>query len=387
MDNPTGKRDYIAFLDFVPAAAAGQFGNKWLAINYHGSPLGTGLVALLSVTVCATLAWLLCYFVRTTITKNMQSRGAIIFSSLSVSIGLMLAIVTTTALLSTKNTTSVPDQAAAEPETAPGGAPPQSTADRYDLSTLQILPTSSQTQVFDAAKKGDANALQQVISWANAGDALAQSCLGWMYDVGQGISQDYAQAAQWYRKAADQGNSSAQYNLGVMNQQGHGVPQDFVQAAQWFRKAAERGEVYAQANLGSMYYQGQGVPQDYAQAVHWWRLAAEQGLSAAQASMMGVYGNGVGVPQDYAQAMQWARKAAEQGDATAQYGLGYMYHAGHGIPQDFMQAMTWYIIAKASGSTLPEKNLRTLEAAATPAQIAEAQKAAREWWSAHHPGS
>ncbi|EET45192.1 hypothetical protein NEISICOT_01187 [Neisseria sicca ATCC 29256] len=32
---------------------------------------------------------------------------------------------------------------------------------------------------------------------------------------GQGVRQDHAQAAQWYRKAAEQGHAVAQYNLGV----------------------------------------------------------------------------------------------------------------------------------------------------------------------------
>jgi TPR repeat protein len=37
---------------------------------------------------------------------------------------------------------------------------------------------------------------------ADQGDALAQFSLGFMYDNGQGVLQDYAEAAKWYRKAA-----------------------------------------------------------------------------------------------------------------------------------------------------------------------------------------
>ena len=38
---------------------------------------------------------------------------------------------------------------------------------------------------------------------ANAGDADAQYNLGASYYLGQGVPQDYAQAAAWYRKAAE----------------------------------------------------------------------------------------------------------------------------------------------------------------------------------------
>lgn len=50
---------------------------------------------------------------------------------------------------------------------------------------------------------------------AQAGDAGAQSSLGFRYHTGQGISQNYALAVYWYRKAAEQGDAYAQANLGV----------------------------------------------------------------------------------------------------------------------------------------------------------------------------
>ncbi|WP_193771509.1 tetratricopeptide repeat protein [Candidatus Magnetaquicoccus inordinatus] len=37
----------------------------------------------------------------------------------------------------------------------------------------------------------------------------AQSQLGRMYSVGEGVKQDAKKAAEWYRKAADQGNATA----------------------------------------------------------------------------------------------------------------------------------------------------------------------------------
>ena len=98
-----------------------------------------------------------------------------------------------------------------------------------------------------------------------------------MYDNGQGVPQDYAAAASWYRKAAEQGDAVAQVNLGVMYRDGQGVPQDYAAAVSWYRKAAEQGYANAQFNLGLMYANGQGVPQDYVTAHMWFNLAAASG--------------------------------------------------------------------------------------------------------------
>jgi hypothetical protein len=153
---------------------------------------------------------------------------------------------------------------------------------------------------------------------AEQGDANAQSGLGFMFDKGQGVPQDSAQAVYWYRKAAEQGYANAQYNLGVMFEKGEGVPQDYAQAVYWYGKAAEQGYANAECNLGGMYQNGEGVPQDYAQAVLWDRKAADQGVANAQDSLGSRYLLGQGVPQHEAQAAVWYRKANEKRAADAQ---------------------------------------------------------------------
>ena len=97
-----------------------------------------------------------------------------------------------------------------------------------------------------------------------------------MYDIGQGVPQDSAQAVAWYREAADQGLAVAQVNLGAMYQAGDGVPQDDVQAVEWYSKAADQGHAVAQYNLGLMYATGEGVPQDDVEAHKWNTLAASR---------------------------------------------------------------------------------------------------------------
>ena len=80
---------------------------------------------------------------------------------------------------------------------------------------------------------------------AEAGDAEAQNSLGWMYDTGVGVPQDYVEAMKWYRKDAEQGHAVGQFNLGLMYFHGSGVQKDMAQATKWIRKAAEQGHLDA----------------------------------------------------------------------------------------------------------------------------------------------
>ena len=62
----------------------------------------------------------------------------------------------------------------------------------------------------DAYMKGDyATALKEYRAAAEQGDAAAQNGLGYMYNFGRGITQDFKEALKWYRLAAEQGYTQA----------------------------------------------------------------------------------------------------------------------------------------------------------------------------------
>jgi len=228
------------------------------------------------------------------------------------------------------------------------------------LTTLAYADFQAGQNAYD---RGDYElALNEWLPLAEQGQADAQVFLGFLYENGQGVPQDYVQAADWYRKAAEQGQPGAQYNLGLLYHIGQGVPQDYAQAAAWFRKAAAQGQPLAQYNLGFLYNHGQGVPQDYVQARKWYRKAAAQGYALAQNNLGTLYNHGQGVPQDYAQAAKWYRKAAAQGQPLAQNNLGALYNHGQGVPQDYAQARKWYRKAAAQGQPGAQNNLGVLYA-------------------------
>jgi uncharacterized protein len=74
---------------------------------------------------------------------------------------------------------------------------------------------------------------RRLIRRAELGEPGAQSYLGFMFETGRGVPQNYTEAAMWYRRAAEQGDSLAQYALGLLYDKGHGVPRDIVEASKW----------------------------------------------------------------------------------------------------------------------------------------------------------
>ncbi len=158
---------------------------------------------------------------------------------------------------------------------------------------------------------------------------------------------------------------------------------DYAAAYRGFRRLAGQGVARAQAALGLMYENGRGVRRNDAQAVRWYRRAAEQGLAAAQSALGVMYAKGRGVPQSDSEAVRWFRRAAEGGDALAQGILGRFYENGVGVPRDPVRAYKWYRLAASSTNAKVRRraaaNMRRLGQRLTPAQLARAQRLARQW--------
>lgn len=88
---------------------------------------------------------------------------------------------------------------------------------------------------YDRASR--ASALQVWLPQAEAGDQVARTNVGEIYEKGLGAAPDYANAAKWYQLAADQQYGRALTNLGFLYERGLGVPKDAVAALKLYRKA------------------------------------------------------------------------------------------------------------------------------------------------------
>ena len=75
---------------------------------------------------------------------------------------------------------------------------------------LAVVAGAAVAEPFEDAKeaydRGDfATALRLFRSLADQGNAVAQQRVGLMYESGQSVQRDYAEAVKWYHRAADQG--------------------------------------------------------------------------------------------------------------------------------------------------------------------------------------
>lgn len=80
----------------------------------------------------------------------------------------------------------------------------------------------------------------------------AETNLGWMLTLGQGMLRDDSAALALFRDAAAQNFPNAQDSLGWMYQQGRGVPRDVAIARNWYQKAADQGFAKSAQNLKAL---------------------------------------------------------------------------------------------------------------------------------------
>jgi uncharacterized protein len=100
----------------------------------------------------------------------------------------------------------------------------------------------------------------------------------------------YASASAAWVPLAEAGDARAQSGLGFMYYSGRGVPRDSVRAAAFFTRAAEQGEPTAQLFLSMMVFKSDGVPMNPPLAMMWVELAIAGGQVEAfewQATIMG----------------------------------------------------------------------------------------------------
>ncbi|KAH8549413.1 hypothetical protein BGW37DRAFT_503051 [Umbelopsis sp. PMI_123] len=113
---------------------------------------------------------------------------------------------------------------------------------------------------------------------AKAGNAQCNFMLGVYASAPQAdAAVDQVAAFKYFQKAAIKGMPEAQYNVGLRYFTGNGVEQNFVNAAEFYQMAATQGFPLAQSNLARMYYEGRGVKPNIEKAEQLWQNLAARG--------------------------------------------------------------------------------------------------------------
>jgi TPR repeat protein len=184
---------------------------------------------------------------------------------------------------------------------------------------------------------------------ADKGDAESQVQLGIMYQAGDGVAADDAEAVKLFRKAAETGHVEGMWRLGGMYMTGNGVAKDEREALRWCTKAAKAGPADLKCRFAEMYERGDGVPQDYAEALKWYRMAAKAGNARAMSNIGLLYGQGLGVEKNDKEAADWYRKGADAGDEMGMGLLGDAYAGGWGVEKNDEEAVKWLRKAAEGG--------------------------------------
>jgi TPR repeat protein len=153
------------------------------------------------------------------------------------------------------------------------------------------------------------------------------------FELGSKLYQanDQAAAFKEFMRAAQANDPKAQLQVGYQYEFGEGVPENFSEAVRWYTLAARQGDPVAEKNLGNMYEEGKGVQENWIQAATLYRLSAEQHYPKGQLALGRMYEFGMGVPQSRGEAINWFSKAAQQGNTQAQYFANYLSKAGNFI--------------------------------------------------------
>ncbi len=161
-----------------------------------------------------------------------------------------------------------------------------------------------------------------------------------------------------FRKAAAAGEPRAYFFAGYAYELGYGVPQDYARAAEFYRMSINSGISVKEGSynrLGALYFNGNGVEQDYNKAFHLIKMADDRGTTGNWgAYYLGYcYAYGRGTEQNYA----LARKYLETIDWDCPDGffiLGWLYCNGEGGPEDIAKGVEYLQKAGDSEEVLEE---------------------------------
>jgi len=183
-------------------------------------------------------------------------------------------------------------------------------------------------------------------------DANAQYCLGNMYNKGEGVLRDYAQAMAWYERSMTNGNMESLYSIAQLYQDGRGVRVDEKKAFDLKLKAAENDCRMAQNSIGHDYSHGWGCEKNLDLWLEWKLKAANGGYALAQASLGLSFQHGKEryLKPDWGKAKLWYEKAIDSGSLDAMFLMAENYAKGDmGLVQDKEKAFQLYKYAAVLG--------------------------------------
>lgn len=144
----------------------------------------------------------------------------------------------------------------------------------------------------------------------------AMNRLGEAYLTGDLVAKDAKLASRWFELCARMNSVSCAFNAGIMFDDGDGVKTNYADALTYFSFAAENGYAPAMNRLALMYLYGRGVPVNIEAGIKLLKAAAERGSTSSQLFLGVIYLEGKIVQQDIAEAKRFFMSAKENPKAA-----------------------------------------------------------------------
>jgi len=175
--------------------------------------------------------------------------------------------------------------------------------------------------------------------------------------------KDFGRAASYYRKGielacSDSSAPECMVELAKLYEEGQGLEKNEAEAFKLFQMAADAGFPPAFPRLAMCYYTGAGVQQDDSRCLE--LVSCTSDLSESQLVLSFLYSEGRGVEKDEAKALQLLRDAAQSSD-IAMHILGNMHLSGQNVEQDSAAAFRY--LKQASDLDFGESALEQLRQA------------------------
>lgn len=201
---------------------------------------------------------------------------------------------------------------------------------------------------------------------AHGGSANGMFNLGTCYFNGDGVNEDELTAYVWFvlgqnagspladaaakRSAAtaSKGDTADAYQrISEMYEKGDELPKDDAQALRWLQKAAKESPA-AKVALATHWLNGPEPAKHYSGALELCKAAAAIDYAPALNCLGEIYRKGLGVNRNLAEAVKWYQKAAPF-NAEASHALGQIYAVGEGTKADRPEAFMMFFQAGLLG--------------------------------------
>jgi TPR repeat protein len=218
----------------------------------------------------------------------------------------------------------------------------------FHLKASVIAPVSTRAPQ-QASLKTPIERLQEA---ADAGDGPSALEYAKRLRKGQGVAQDLAKAAEYFRRAAQAGEVHGMIEWGLCCEMAIGVQRDFSEASRWYKAAMDKGHPHGVYCYADMLEYGKGVAKDEHGAVRLYKQAADAGHEGAQARYGFILENGLlGVAPNFPEALRYYKMSSDQGNPRGMFFYADMLEYGKGVPMDMAAAVRLYELAAAKGNT------------------------------------